>query len=126
MSDLQLQMNFAERRNRFRDALGRGEFVLLIENTSPGRDNDPAAIAERLAALESAVLAVPGINAALAITDGTATSTTGGRRNMPPGLSPGEPRPPRDLISPDGKPVRKRRAIWPESRRGRAASTWCR
>ena len=28
MSDLQLQMNFAERRNRFRDALGRGEFVL--------------------------------------------------------------------------------------------------
>ena len=69
MSDLQLQMNFAERRNRFRDALGRGEFVLLIENTSPGRDNDPAAIAERLAALESAVLAVPGINAALAITD---------------------------------------------------------
>ncbi len=69
MSELQLQINFAERRNRFRDALGRGEFVLLIENASPGRDNDPAASAERLAALESAVLGIPGINAALAITD---------------------------------------------------------
>ncbi len=69
MNDLQLEINFAERQNRFRDALGRGEFTLLIENTSPGRDNDPAAAGERLAALESAVLGIKSVNTALAITD---------------------------------------------------------
>ena len=69
MNDLQLEINFTERRNRFRDALNRGEFVLLIENSSLGRDNDPAAAGERLAALENAVLAIDGVNAALAITD---------------------------------------------------------
>ena len=69
MRDLQLEINFAKHGNRFRDALNRGEFVLLIENASPGRDNDPAASAERLAALESAVLGIEGVNAALAITD---------------------------------------------------------
>ena len=69
MRELQLEINFAKHGNRFRDALNRGEFVLLIENASPGRDNDPGASAERLAALESAVLGIEGINAALAITD---------------------------------------------------------
>lgn len=69
MRELQLEINFARHGNRFRDALNRGEFVLLIENASPGRDNDPGASAERLAALESAVLGIEGINAALAITD---------------------------------------------------------
>ncbi len=69
MRDLQLEINFAKHGNRFREALNRGEFVLLIENASPGRDNDPAASADRLAALESAVLGIEGVNAALAITD---------------------------------------------------------
>ena len=52
MSELQLQMNFApsSRGNRFRDILNSGEFMLLVENSSPGRDNDPAAAAEKLAA----------------------------------------------------------------------------
>lgn len=69
MNDLQLEINFSERKNRFRDLLGQGEFVLLIENSSPGRDNDPAAAGERLAALENAVLGFENIHAALAITD---------------------------------------------------------
>ena len=69
MDNLQLEINFSERRNRFRDALNAGEFVLLVENSSPGRDNDPAASADRLAALENAVLDIKGINASLAITD---------------------------------------------------------
>ena len=69
MRDLQLEINFAKHGNRFLEALNRGEFVLLIENASPGRDNDPAASADRLASLESAVLGIEGVNAALAITD---------------------------------------------------------
>lgn len=55
--------------NRFRNALSNGEFVLLVESSSPSLSNDPIAAGERLAALESAVLSVPGVNAALAITD---------------------------------------------------------
>ena len=55
--------------NRFRNALSNGEFVLLVESSSPSLSNDPIAAGERLAALESAVLSVPGINAALAVTD---------------------------------------------------------
>ncbi len=72
MSELQLQMNFApsSRGNRFRDILNSGEFMLLVENSSPGRDNDPAAAAEKLAALEKEVLAIQDLPAALAITDG--------------------------------------------------------
>ena len=70
MNDLQLEMNFSvPSRNRFREALDNGEFVLLIENTSPGRDNPLAVSAERLAALEETVLGISGINTALAITD---------------------------------------------------------
>ncbi len=55
--------------NRFRDALGNGEFVLLIESPSPSLSNDPIAAGERLAALEKAVLAVPNVNASLAVID---------------------------------------------------------
>lgn len=69
MDNLQLEMNFATRQNRFRDALNAGEFVLLVENSSPGRDNDPAACADRLSELESVVLDLKGIKASLAITD---------------------------------------------------------
>ena len=55
--------------NRFRSALAKGEFVLLVESSSPSLTNDPIAAGERLAALESAVLSVPGVNTALAVTD---------------------------------------------------------
>lgn len=69
MSELQLQMNFAKRENRFKSILDRGEFALLIEQCSPGKDNDPAASSERLAALEEAVLGIKDIHCSLAITD---------------------------------------------------------
>ena len=55
--------------NRFRDALGNGEFVLLVESPSPSLSNDPIAAGERLAALEKAVLSVESVKSALAITD---------------------------------------------------------
>ncbi len=72
MNELQLQMNLdaAPTRNRFREQLNSGEFVLLVENSSPGKDTDPAAASGRLAELESAVLAIKCIPAALAVTDG--------------------------------------------------------
>ncbi|MBS1369448.1 MAG: hypothetical protein HPZ91_05765 [Lentisphaeria bacterium] len=55
--------------NRFRDALSNGEFVLLVESSSPSLSNDPIAAGERLAALEEAVLSVSNVNTALAVTD---------------------------------------------------------
>ncbi len=72
MSEIQLQMNLGVEisRNRFRDTLNSGEFVLLVESSSPGKDADPVAAGEKLAALEKAVLGLPGIAAALAVTDG--------------------------------------------------------
>ena len=69
MSDMQLEMNFEQSGNRFQRHLEAGKFILLIENSSPGRDNDPQASAERLAALEETVLGINDICTALAITD---------------------------------------------------------
>ncbi len=67
--ELQLEMNFSARRNRFKSALDRGDFVLLIECAPPESVIDPAAGTAQLAELESAVLGMSRINAALAITD---------------------------------------------------------
>ncbi|MDR0932507.1 MAG: methylenetetrahydrofolate reductase C-terminal domain-containing protein [Victivallales bacterium] len=55
--------------NRFRDALGKGEFVLLVESPSPSLSNDPIAAGERLAALEETVLSITSVNTVLALTD---------------------------------------------------------
>ncbi len=55
-------------RNRFREALNSGGFVILVEN-SIGRDGDPAAAAEKLAALEQNVLAIRNFTAGIAVTD---------------------------------------------------------
>ena len=55
--------------NRFRDSLSNGEFVLLVESSSPSLSNDPIAAGERLAAFEEAVLSVSNVNTALAVTD---------------------------------------------------------
>ncbi len=68
MSELQLEMNFSPRGNRLQQALDRAEFVLFIEHAAPAKDNDPAAAADRLRALEQAALEQP-LNCALAITD---------------------------------------------------------
>ncbi len=72
MTDLQLEMKFGAPPdgNRLRDTLNRGDFMLLIESNSPGRDYDPAAAGARLAALEEAVLNIKQLPAALAVTDG--------------------------------------------------------
>ncbi len=72
MSELQLEINFGSlpTGNRFRDTLNRGDFMLLVESNSPGRDYDPAAAGEKLAALEKAVLGINQLPAALAVTDG--------------------------------------------------------
>jgi methylenetetrahydrofolate reductase (NADPH) len=72
MNDLQLEMNFSREtsRNRLRDTINRGEFVLLVECNSPGRDIDPAAAVEKLAVMEKAALESTELPVSLAITDG--------------------------------------------------------
>lgn len=72
MNDLQLEINFGKfpEGNRFRDTLNQGNFMLLVESGSPGRDHDPAAAGAKLAALEQAVLNIQKLPTALAITDG--------------------------------------------------------
>lgn len=57
-------------RNRFREMLERGSFVVLGEVCAPGRDMDRHVAAERIAAFEQAALAVTGIPASLAVTEG--------------------------------------------------------
>ncbi|MDD3885257.1 MAG: methylenetetrahydrofolate reductase C-terminal domain-containing protein [Victivallaceae bacterium] len=70
MDDIQLEINLTPpKRNRFREAVERGEFVMLVEHSSPGKANPPEACAERLAALEKCVLDISSVNTALAITD---------------------------------------------------------
>lgn len=68
---IQLEMNFTPPvGNRFRRELDNAGFVLLFEQAAPARDNDLTAAAERLRALEEAVLAVPGeMRTGLALTD---------------------------------------------------------
>ncbi len=70
MSEMQSALNFTPKgKNRFRELLDRGEFAVLFEHASPGRDNDPAAAAERLSFLETAVNGIRDLNCSLAITD---------------------------------------------------------
>ena len=66
---LQLEMNFGTSANRWRECLNNGIFSLLIEHSAPGRDTDPGAASERLAALEYAVLSRTELPCSLAITD---------------------------------------------------------
>lgn len=88
MDNLQLEINFSERRNRFRDALNAGEFVLLVENSSPGRDNDPAGRADRLAALENAVSTSRGSMRRLRSPTAATPSTSGAPPNTPAHFPP--------------------------------------
>ena len=66
---LQLEMNFDPDKNRFRENLDNGVFMLLFEQHAPHEDSDPAFAAERLSQLEYTVLGIKDIPAALAITD---------------------------------------------------------
>ena len=88
MNDFQLEMNFEQNGNRFQQQLNDGNFVLLIENSSPGRDNDPKASADRLAALEETVLEIKEVHTGLAITDRYANFSAWRAAEYAAGLSP--------------------------------------
>ena len=88
MNDMQLEMNFEHSGNCFQKQLEAGNFVLLIENSSPGRDNDPKASAERLAVLEETVLGIKEIHTALAITDRYSQTFSWRAAEYASGLSP--------------------------------------
>jgi len=77
MHDLQLEMNFAAYRNRFRDALDHGEFVMLVEHNSPSKECDPKTAKTTLENLELAALSIRNLNCALAITDAYGVTGTG-------------------------------------------------
>lgn len=66
---LQLEMNFDPSKNRFRENLDNGVFMLLFEQSAPSDDTDPAVAGERLKELEYATLGIKGIPSGLAITD---------------------------------------------------------
>lgn len=57
-------------RNRFREMLERGTFVVLGEVNAPGRDLDKQVAGEKIAAFEQAALAAEGLPTALAVTEG--------------------------------------------------------
>ena len=69
-SDLQLEMNFAGRReNRFRQTVNGGEFYLFFETAVPGAQMPAKETVKSLQALEEAVLKISGIKCGLAIPD---------------------------------------------------------
>ena len=70
MSEQQLEMNLNPvSGNQFRDILGSGSFVTLIETTVPPDEMDRAAGEQKLLALEKTVLEASGLNTAIAIID---------------------------------------------------------
>jgi hypothetical protein len=68
-NDIQLEMNFSEKQNRFRKTVEQGEFVLLIESAVPGPQLTSREVLKQLQALENTVLGIDGINCGLAILD---------------------------------------------------------
>ena len=68
-NDIQLEMNFAERQNRFRKTVGDGRFSLLIEGPVPGPQIPPQEAVKNLKHLEEAILDVTGIDCGLAVLD---------------------------------------------------------
>lgn len=67
--DIQLEMNFSERQNRFRKTVGDGRFSLLIEGPVPGPQIPPQEAVKTLKHLEETVLGITGIDCGLAILD---------------------------------------------------------
>ena len=68
----QLNMDFARpgKVNRFKDALNEGRFVLAVEAPTPeAGSSEPAPTADQLAALESEVMRVNGLDTVLVIPD---------------------------------------------------------
>ena len=56
-------------RNRFREKLERGDFLVLGEFPLPGREMDKGVACERIAAFEEAISRVEDISVSLALTD---------------------------------------------------------
>lgn len=68
-NDIQLEMNFSERQNRFRKTVERGEFSLLFEGQVPEPQIPPSETVNQLLALEDAVLNIDHLKCGLAILD---------------------------------------------------------
>ena len=68
-SDIQLEMNFADKRSRFRETVNGGEFYLFFETAAPGAQMPAKETVARLRELEQTVLAIPDLKCGLAIPD---------------------------------------------------------
>ena len=68
-NDIQLEMNFSEKQNRFRKAIEQGEFSLLIESAVPAKQLSSKEAVAELRVLEEAVLEITELKAGLAIPD---------------------------------------------------------
>lgn len=68
-NDIQLEMNFSERRNQFRKTVEQGEFSLLIEGPVPEPQIPPAETVNQLRILEDAVMNIDHLKCGLAILD---------------------------------------------------------
>ena len=66
-NDIQLEMNFSEKQNRFRKTVEQGEFSLLIESAVPAKQLSTKEAVAELRALEESVLAIDEIKTGLAI-----------------------------------------------------------
>lgn len=69
-SDIQLEMNFSEKQNRFRKTVEQGNFTLLFENTPPGPQLLAKEALKQLCTLEEAVTKIEELPCGLAILDG--------------------------------------------------------
>ena len=68
-NDIQLEMNFSEKQNRFRKTVEQGTFSLLIESPVPGPEMPPQEAVRELKTLEEAVLGITDLQCGLAILD---------------------------------------------------------
>ena len=68
-NDIQLEMNFSKRQNRFRKTVGDGRFSLLIEGAVPGPQIPPQEAVKTLKILEETVLGITDMDCGLAILD---------------------------------------------------------
>lgn len=68
-NDIQLEMNFSEKQNRFRKTIEQGEFSLLIESAVPAKQLSSKEAVAELRVLEEAVLEITELKAGLAIPD---------------------------------------------------------
>ena len=68
-NDIQLEMNFSDRNNRFRKTVENGKFTVLFEGPLPEPQVPAAETVNQLKALEDAVLNIDSVKCGLAILD---------------------------------------------------------